>query len=57
MSTEQNKKSATDRRALLRAGAAAAFAAPIGAFGAQAFSPRGDRFSRIPDLQGIVRAS
>jgi NitT/TauT family transport system substrate-binding protein len=38
MSIEPDKWPAMDRRALLRAGAAAAFAAPIGAFGAQAFS-------------------
>ncbi|KWV51817.1 ABC transporter substrate-binding protein [Bradyrhizobium macuxiense] len=35
-----NKKTVMDRRTLLRAGAAAAFAAPIGTFGAQAFTPR-----------------
>ena len=37
MSKESNEKKALlDRRGLLRAGAAAAFAAPIGVFGAQA---------------------
>lgn len=35
-----NKKTVMDRRTLLRAGAAAAFAAPIGAYSAQAFAPR-----------------
>ncbi|WOH83853.1 ABC transporter substrate-binding protein [Bradyrhizobium sp. BEA-2-5] len=39
MSTD-NKKTVMDRRTLLRAGAAAAFAAPIGAYSAQAFAPR-----------------
>src|SRR5216683_2412645 len=38
MSTDaKHDKALLDRRALLRAGAAAAFAAPIGVFGAQAF--------------------
>jgi NitT/TauT family transport system substrate-binding protein len=41
MSTDKNNKTAINRRSLLRAGAAAAIAAPIGAFGAQAFSLRG----------------
>ncbi|QIG98350.1 MULTISPECIES: ABC transporter substrate-binding protein [unclassified Bradyrhizobium] len=35
-----NKKTVMDRRTLLRAGAAAAFGAPIGAYSAQAFAPR-----------------
>ncbi|WP_342723388.1 ABC transporter substrate-binding protein [Bradyrhizobium sp. B097] len=39
MSTD-NKKTVMDRRTLLRAGAAAAFAAPIGGYSAQAFAPR-----------------
>jgi NitT/TauT family transport system substrate-binding protein len=33
----KHDKALLDRRTLLRAGAAAAFAAPIGVFGAQAF--------------------
>ena len=37
---ENNKTSAFDRRTLLRAGLAAAFAGPVGAIGAQAFTPR-----------------
>lgn len=37
---ENNPRSAFDRRTLLRAGLAAAFAGPAGAIGAQAFSPR-----------------
>jgi NitT/TauT family transport system substrate-binding protein len=37
---ENNKASAFDRRTLLRAGLAAAFAGPAGAIGAQAFTPR-----------------
>jgi sulfonate transport system substrate-binding protein len=42
MSIEEKKnRLAMDRRTLLRSGAAAALAAPIGAFGAQAFSARG----------------
>jgi NitT/TauT family transport system substrate-binding protein len=41
MSTEENRKrSPLDRRALLQAGLAAAFAAPAGVLGAQAFAPR-----------------
>jgi len=41
MSNEENHRgSPLDRRSLLRAGLAAAFAAPAGALGAQAFSPR-----------------
>jgi len=41
MSNEENHRgSPLDRRILLRAGLAAAFAAPAGALGAQAFSPR-----------------
>ncbi len=48
----EDKKNRLDRRALLRAGAAAALAAPIGAFGAQAFSLRGGTpaidFSEFP---------
>ena len=35
-----NKKTVMDRRTLLRAGAAAAFAAQIGAYSLQAFAPR-----------------
>src|SRR6202049_626255 len=38
MSTDEKNKTAINRRTLLRTGAAAAIAAPIGAFGAQAFS-------------------
>jgi NitT/TauT family transport system substrate-binding protein len=38
MSTDEKNKMAINRRTLLRTGAAAAIAAPIGAFGAQAFS-------------------
>ncbi|WP_027579469.1 ABC transporter substrate-binding protein [Bradyrhizobium sp. Ai1a-2] len=41
MSIEEKNRLAMDRRTLLRAGAAAALAAPIGAFGARAFSARG----------------
>ena len=37
---EQRNGAALDRRTLLRASLAAAFAAPAGALGAQAFSPR-----------------
>ena len=53
MANEQNsKKSPIDRRTLLQAGLAAAFAGPAGALGAQAFSPRavvpGIDFSQFP---------
>ena len=53
MANEQNlKKSAVDRRTLLQAGLAVAFAGPAGALGAQAFSPRaafqGVDFSEFP---------
>src|SRR5437016_5149048 len=52
MSTDDNNKVAINRRSLLRAGAAAAIAAPIGAFGAQAFSLGGAKpaidFSQFP---------
>jgi NitT/TauT family transport system substrate-binding protein len=40
MKNKDNRGSALDRRHLLQAGLAAAFAAPLGALGAQAFSPR-----------------
>jgi len=40
MSDKNNPTSALDRRTLLRAGLAAAFAGPAGAIGAQAFAPR-----------------
>ena len=49
-----------NRRSLLRGGAAAAFTAPIGVFGAQAFPFRaraGDRFLAISDLQDRVRSA
>jgi sulfonate transport system substrate-binding protein len=53
MANEQNsKKSPIDRRTLLQAGLAAAFAGPAGVLGAQAFSPRaivpGIDFSQFP---------
>ena len=53
MANEQNpKKSPIDRRTLLQAGLAAAFAGPAGALGAQAFLPRaivpGIDFSQFP---------
>ena len=37
MSGDMKRDNALDRRTVLRAGAAAAFAAPLGVFGAQAF--------------------
>jgi NitT/TauT family transport system substrate-binding protein len=49
---EHPRGSAFDRRTLLRAGLAAAFAGPVGAIGAQAFTPRavdaGIDFSQLP---------
>ena len=39
----KQEKTLLDRRTLLRAGAAAAFAAPMGVFGAQAFPFRAAR--------------
>src|SRR5262249_51470031 len=49
---ENNHHRALDRRTLLRAGLAAAFAGPAGAIGAQAFTPRaidpGIDFSQFP---------
>src|SRR3954465_14764449 len=52
MSRDKNNRTRLDRRTLLRGGAAAAFAAPLGVFGAQAFpfgaaSP-GIDFSQFP---------
>src|ERR1700712_5744563 len=49
---EENGRTRLDRRTLLRGGAAAAFAAPLGVFGAQAFPFRaatpGIDFSQFP---------
>jgi NitT/TauT family transport system substrate-binding protein len=49
---EKNDMGRLDRRTLLRGGAAAAFAAPLGVFGAQAFPFRaatpGIDFSQFP---------
>src|SRR5258705_13167253 len=54
-------KALLDRRALLRAGAAAAFAAPIGVFGAQAFPVRAAApnigFSEFPNFKTSFRAA
>src|SRR5256886_15148310 len=52
MSREKNDRTRLDRRTLLRGGAAAALAAPLGVFGAQAFpfraSTPGIDFSQFP---------
>src|SRR6201987_3808542 len=52
MSNQEHRKRSLDRRTLLRAGLASAFALPAGAIGSQAFAPRaiapGIDFSQFP---------
>ena len=59
MSRDVKNKCAAGPPNLAADGAAAAFAAPIGVFGAQAFpfsaATAGDRFLAVPDLQDRFR--